>query len=170
MPKTAARATKAEAKSESRAGAPGSALAQRLRSFEDFRMGWPLADLLSHEWSDLMERTTGLIRIEETSEDGEIVVRAELPGIDPDKDVRVTLEDDVLTIHAERRDQRTEESEGTRRSEFHYGTLTRRLHVPRGIDPDAIAATYRDGILEVRVPAPAPAAETREIHVHRAEG
>lgn len=164
MPKTAARPTKSEPKAT-----PGSALAQRLRSFEDFRMGWPLADLLSHEWTDLMERTTGLIRIEEATENGDIVVRAELPGIDPAKDVHVTLEDDVLTIHAERRDQRTEESEGTRRSEFHYGMLTRRLHVPRGIDPDAIAATYRDGILEVRVPAPPPAAETREIAVHRAE-
>ena len=165
MPKTAARPTKSEPKA-----APGSALTQRLRSFEDFRMGWPLAELLSHEWTDLMERTTGMIRIEETTENGDVVVRAELPGIDPDKDVHVTLEDDVLTIHAERRDQRTEESEGTRRSEFHYGTLTRRLHVPRGIDPEAIAATYRDGILEVRVPAPAPVAETREIAVHRAEG
>ena len=159
MPKTAAHSTKP---------APGSALAQRLRAFEDFRMGWPLGDLLSHELSDLMERTTGMIRVEESTEGGFLVVRAELPGIDPDKDVHVTLEDDVLTISAERRDERTEENEGNRRTEFHYGSMTRRLRVPRGIDPETIAATYQDGILEVRVPAPAPTAETREIAVHRA--
>lgn len=163
MPKTAARPTKAAKPAQ------GSALTHRLRSLEDFRMGWPLADLLRDEWADLMERTTGLIRVEEAREDGNIVVRAELPGIDPDKDVHVTLEDDVLTIHAERRDERSEESEGTRRTEFHYGSMTRRLHVPRGIDPEAIEATYRDGILTVRVPAPTPQAETREIAVHRAE-
>lgn len=90
------------------------------------------------------------IRVEEAMEDGTYVVRAELPGIDPERDVEITLEDDVLTVHAER-EERTEEKH---RSEFRYGTFTRSLRLPAGARAEDVTAGYADGVLTVRVPMP----------------
>lgn len=88
-----------------------------------------------------------MMRVEIFEEAGQYVLRAELPGIDPDKDVDIAIEQGVLTVKAERREERTE----SHRSEFRYGTLTRSLTLPAGADEDDVQATYRDGILEVRV-------------------
>jgi HSP20 family protein len=99
------------------------------------------------------------IKVEEEIHDGALVVRAELPGIDPDKDVEVVVRDGLLTIAAERSREAREEGEGTFRSEFHYGSFTRTLQLPEGITPDDVTASYADGILEVRVPMPAPTPE-----------
>jgi HSP20 family protein len=90
------------------------------------------------------------IRCEEFVEDGKYVLRAELPGIDPEKDVEVSLADGVLTVAAERRESRKEQ----KRSEFCYGSLRRSLTLPKGADDDSVTATYRDGILQVTVSLP----------------
>ena len=156
-----------ETSTKTESGATGTMMAHRRWPFEDLLTGWPLTDVFAHEWNDLLERTGSFIRIEETQHDGDLVVRAELPGINPDKDVKVTLDGDMLTIHAERRDERHEEEGGTRRTEFHYGTATRRLRVPSGTDPSAVKATYKDGILEVHVPMPKAEPTAREITVER---
>jgi HSP20 family molecular chaperone IbpA len=89
-----------------------------------------------------------LMRCEEFVEDDRFVVRAELPGIDPDKDVDVTVSDGVLRIHAVRREEKKEKH----RSEFFYGELTRTLTLPKGADATALTASYRDGVLEVSTP------------------
>jgi HSP20 family molecular chaperone IbpA len=86
--------------------------------------------------------------VEDFVEDGKYVVRAELPGVDPEKDLEVTVSGGILTIKAERR----EESNGKHHSEFHYGTFTRSLTLPAGADEDLIEALYGHGILEVAVP------------------
>jgi HSP20 family protein len=88
-----------------------------------------------------------MIRMEDYVEDSHYVLRAELPGIDPDNDVEVALKDGVLTVKAERR----EEKKDSQRSEFHYGSFTRSMSLPAGADENDVVATYRDGILEVRV-------------------
>jgi HSP20 family molecular chaperone IbpA len=106
------------------------------------------------------------MRIEEEHRDGEIVVRAELPGVDPEKDVDITIENGMLRIRAERRKEEREESEGRTRSEFRYGMLSRTISLPSDVDPDAISASYRDGILEVHIPA-TKQAESRKINVNR---
>jgi HSP20 family protein len=114
------------------------------------------------EWADAPDLFTwfdsgagsGMLRVEETTTEGEHVVRVEVPGIDPETDASVTVEGDVLHIHATRRQEEETESEGYRRSEFRYGSFTRALPLPAGVDPEAVTATYRDGILEVRVPRP----------------
>jgi len=90
---------------------------------------------------------TQMIRVEEYLEDGQYVLRAELPGIDPDKDVDIAIEEGVLRVKAERREEKQE----PHRSEFRYGTFTRRIALPAGADEDDVQASYRDGILEVRV-------------------
>ena len=125
---------------------------------------WPFGDL-AREMGDL---ATGGIRVEELVDNGLLVIRAELPGIDPDKDVQVTVEDGMLSIRAERREEKRHGDEGHMRSEFRYGTFVRRVPLPRGASPDVVSASYRDGILEVRLPAPAPGSSSRRVPVERA--
>ena len=87
------------------------------------------------------------IRVEEHMEGDKYMIRAELPGIDPAKDVEVTVGSGLLTIHAERSDT----IEGKHRSEFRYGSFSRTLPMPADADEEAITASYRDGILTVAV-------------------
>ena len=109
-----------------------------------------------------------LLRIEEQQTDDSIVVRAELPGIDPDKDVEITLTDDVLRIHAERRSETKEDKDGRTRSEFRYGSFERSMRVPKDVDADDVKASYADGILEVRLPYKVPTqAQATRVPVSR---
>lgn len=94
------------------------------------------------------------MRLEESVEDNTLVVRAELPGIDPDKDVDVTVADGVLTISARREEKTEDRGDGSYRSEFRYGSMLRRIALPEGATGDDITASYKDGILEVRSPMP----------------
>jgi HSP20 family protein len=110
----------------------------------------PFGDMV--DWFEapltLLRPTTGhLMRVEDFVKDGSYVVRAELPGIDPDKDVEVTVANGILTIKAERR----EEEIGKHHSEFHYGTFSRSVTLPAGADEEHIDAVYGHGILEVTV-------------------
>lgn len=97
-----------------------------------------------------------IIRVDEFQEDGTLVVKAELPGIDPEKDVELTVSDDLLHIQAERREEEKIEEKGYVRRELRYGSFTRTLPLPKGVSEADIQASYKDGILEIRVPAPAP--------------
>jgi|SRR5690349_2055477 HSP20 family protein len=101
------------------------------------------------------------VRIEEFTEEDKYVVRAELPGLDPAKDIKVEVANGMLTISATRQQ---EEHDGAR-SEFHYGALTRRVLLPDGADEQAVVAKYTAGILEVTVPLSAKAAEARSITI-----
>ena len=105
------------------------------------------------KWFD-RERFSDLIKIEETRNDDHLVVRAEMPGIDPDKDVEISVVDGLLTIKAERRDEQREEQNGRTRSEFHYGSFQRTMRVPADAKSSDVVATYKDGILTITVPAP----------------
>jgi HSP20 family protein len=108
------------------------------------------------------------MRIEQQVTDDALVVRAELPGIDPDKDLEITVTDGYLHVRAERRSQHKEEMEGRTQSEFRYGALSRTRRLPPGVRADDIAASYRDGILEVRVPTPADAkSRARRVLVNK---
>jgi HSP20 family protein len=128
------------------------------------RRDWPFGrffDLFEPEFGRLFEGlaphvpfTEGRMRIEEEMQDGMLVIRAELPGIDPEKDVEIDVTDDRLAIRAERRSEETESKEGVVRSEFRYGSLSRIVALPRDTKIDDVTATYKDGILEVKVPVP----------------
>jgi len=87
------------------------------------------------------------IKVEEYVEGAHYLIRAELAGIDPEKDAQVTVGSGYLTIHAERSDK----IEGKHRSEFRYGSFSRTLTLPVNADEDAVTASYRDGILTVSV-------------------
>jgi HSP20 family protein len=106
------------------------------------------------------------LKVEEFRDNGSMVVRAELPGIDPDKDVEVTMTDNRLRIHAERTTKTDRSEDRMYRSEFRYGSFDRILPLPAGAKVDDVKATYLDGILEVRVPV-SEAAEVRKVAVAR---
>jgi len=82
-----------------------------------------------------------------------LVVRADLPGLDKD-DVKVEIENGVLSISGERREQHEEDRDGYYRSERHYGQFYRALPVPEGVSDEQCEATFKDGVLEVTLPAP----------------
>ncbi len=79
-------------------------------------------------------------------------MRAELPGVDPERDVDVSIVDGSLVIRAERRQETTSEERRMRRSELRYGSFSRVIALPPGTKESDIEATYKDGLLEVRVP------------------
>jgi HSP20 family protein len=95
-----------------------------------------------------------LIRVEEYRKDGTLVIRADLPGIDPDKDVEVAVSGGMLHIEAERRQEEKREEKGYVRREVHYGSLSRSLPLPAGVTEADITATYQGGVLEIRIPEP----------------
>jgi HSP20 family protein len=115
--------------------------------------------------SEFPMRPGQLIRVEDRLTDKESLLRAELPGVDPDKDVRVSAANGVLTIHAERR----EEEKEVNRTEFRYGMLQRSVRLPANANEEHISATYRKGILEVTVPLAAPEPSGRQIPVAKAD-
>jgi len=101
------------------------------------------------------------IRVEDFVEEGTYVLRSEIPGIDPDKDVEITVTADTLSIKGERR----EEQKDKRHHEFHYGSFARSVSLPPGTKPEDVTASYQDGVLEVRVPMAETASETRQVKV-----
>jgi len=106
-----------------------------------------MVDWLEAPWTVLRPAAGHVMRVEDFVKDGNYVVRAELPGMDPEKDVEVTITNGILTIKAERREEET----GKHHSEFHYGTFSRSVTLPAGADQDHIDAVYGSGILEVTV-------------------
>ena len=106
-----------------------------------------LLDWMESHFAMLRPFSAQPIRVEDYIEDGHYVVRAELPGIDPDKQVQVSVAKGVLTIRAERQ----EEHEGRFHSEFRYGAFSRHIPLPASADEDDITATYRKGVLEVSI-------------------
>ena len=116
----------------------------------DFFGGGALAERFAEGRADVM-------RLEEFVEDDTCVIRAEIPDVDPDKDIEISVSDGILRVRAHR-EQRSEDKRGeSYRSEFQYGSLQRTIQLPEGVSADDIKAAYKDGILEVRVPIPAPA-------------
>jgi HSP20 family protein len=81
------------------------------------------------------------------------VLRADLPGLS-EEDVSIELEDNVLTVSGERKAEHEEKKEGFYRVERSFGQFRRSLTLPDGVNPDAIAATFDRGVLEVRIPKP----------------
>jgi|SRR5581483_6513072 len=106
-----------------------------------------------------------LIRVDEYRDGDTVVIRAELAGIDPDKDVELTVADGMLRINAERRVEDKSADKGYSRHELRYGSLTRTLPLPEGTSESDIKASYTDGILEIRVPVSEPAPEAKPMKI-----
>lgn len=136
--------------------------AKAVEPFE-FEFGW--VDSMFDDWPRLVpfpRRLTaewmpqGTIRVEEFLENETLVIRAEMPGLDPAKDVELTITDGMLHIKAQRRKEEKAEEKGFVRRELRYGAFTRTLPLPEGVAEADVTAGYKDGILEIRVPVPKP--------------
>jgi len=87
--------------------------------------------------------------------DDHYVLHADLPGL-AEQDINIELESGVLRVSGERKAERTEENKrGYRRIERSYGSFSRALKLPDGVDGDAVEASFANGVLEVKIPKPA---------------
>ena len=100
----------------------------------------------------------------------DLVIRCELPGIDPENDVEITLNENVLTIHGERRYEERQNANGGSRFESGYGSFSRSVVLPDGVTENDIQATYVNGILEVVVPGVLQLTEPKRISIEVVSG
>ncbi|MCG2622105.1 Hsp20/alpha crystallin family protein [Arthrobacter sp. I2-34] len=127
-----------------------------------FDMPEPFRRFFEGEWD------ASWLRVEEFRDGPTMVVRAELPGVDPDQDVDITVREGTLHIRAERRERTEEKTKSGYRSEFRYGSFSRNVTLPPGCRQEDVTATYRDGVLEVRIPVPQePPAGTGKVNISR---
>ena len=94
--------------------------------------------------------------------DGAIELTAELPGLARD-DVHIDLQDDVLTISGEKKSSTESREKGFRMIERRYGSFSRSVRLPAGVQPDKVAATMKDGVLTIKAPFDADAASRRVV-------
>jgi HSP20 family protein len=120
------------------------------RLFEDFGFGRGL--LAPRGWGETRQSLWSP-PVEVLERGGQLIIRADLPGLSKN-DVKVEITDEALTIQGERKQEREENREGYHRSERSYGSFYRSIPLPEGIDPEQAKASFREGVLEVTLPAP----------------
>ena len=132
------------------------------RMMEDFfgrrmRPWWP------DRWCRGEEMDLKVPTVDLFEEKDEVVVKAELPGIDKDN-VEVKLSDHTLTIKGEKKKEEEVKEENYYRSERSYGSFLRTLELPKDVHADKVKATFKNGVLEVRMPK-TEEAKAKEIKV-----
>ncbi len=140
--------------------------------FDDFGLGrsW-LAPRRGRNWMTTPLRASmeaWAPDIEIYQQNNDLVVRADLPGLKKD-DVSIDVTDNEITISGERRQEQQTEREGIYRTERSYGSFCRTIPLPEGAITDQAKATFKDGVLEVRMPAP-PEQVTRGRRLEIKEG
>jgi HSP20 family protein len=117
-----------------------------------FGRGW-LVPRLPSEWMRTARTENWRPDIEMFQRNTDLIVRADLPGLKKD-DVKVEITQDAVTIQGERRHEHEEEKDGVYRSERSYGSFCRVMALPEGAIVDQAKATFKDGVLEITMPAP----------------
>ena len=130
------------------------------RMFEGFGGGMLPSDLFEESPLELGQMSWP--QIEMMERDGNLIVRADLPGLDK-KDIRVNLEDDSIVIEGERRAEHEDKREGYFHSERSYGSFQRRIPLPRGVDVSSCDAHFENGVLEVKLKLPKSTGRSVEI-------
>lgn len=102
--------------------------------------------------------------LEVRKKDNNLVVCADLPGIDS-KDVKVEVDNDTLIIQGERKHEHAEDKEGWHRSERTYGNFYRAIPLPEGAKSDQAKADFRNGVLEITIPVEEPKSNRRQIQI-----
>jgi HSP20 family protein len=129
------------------------------RMFDDFGFG--------RRWMRPLWRQTGAEmwapEVEVFQKNNEVTIRADLPGLTRE-DVSVDITDGSVTIQGERKHEHEEEREGYYRSERSYGSFCRVIPLPEGTITEQAKASFKDGVLEITVPAP-PVAKGRRVEI-----
>ena len=139
------------------------------RLFDDFGFG---SNWLGPSFGrDFFRRSLGEFRqslwspqIETFEREGQLVIRADLPGLKKD-DVNVEITDDAITISGERRDEDEERREGYYRSERSYGSFFRSIPLPEGVNAEDANATFNNGVLEITMQAPQLQSRGRRLEI-----
>lgn len=103
-------------------------------------------------------------QVEVFEREGQLVVRADLPGLTKDE-VKVEVADNAITISGERKSEHEEKGEGFYRSERSYGSFYRQIPLPEGVNADDARATFNNGVLEISVPAPQRQPRSRRLEI-----
>lgn len=120
----------------------------------------------AEEWFPTTTWRAGLPMLESYVRDGELIVRADLPGIDP-KAVELAVEGHRLVVRGERKAKEERKEKDYVYREVAYGRFERAIDLPEGVDTDSIKATYHDGVLEITMKAPkAMVAKKVPITIH----
>ncbi len=98
------------------------------------------------------------------SENGDILVRAELPGVKPE-DVDITLSRGVLTISGQRQAEQERQGAGYYVRERRHGSFRRSMQLPEGVDESSISARFENGVLELRIAGAAAVQEPKRIQI-----
>jgi HSP20 family protein len=152
-------------------------MAWELTTWKPFRELEPFRDFermrrdMDRFWDSFFQR--GVRRTDEDAEwlpsldvaetKDEIVVKAEVPGMDP-KDIDISLSDGLLTIKGEKKQEREEKEEDYHLVERSYGTFTRSIRLPKEVRRDKISASYKNGVLKVTLPK-SEEAKQKEIKI-----
>lgn len=133
------------------------------RMFEEFGFGrgW-------HRPGFMTESMSWTPQIDISQRNNELVIRADLPGMNKE-DVKVDVSDDAITIQGERRREHEEDRAGAYRIERSYGSFYRAIPLPEGALTEQAKATFKDGVLEITMPAP-PEQVTRGRRLEISEG
>jgi len=126
-----------------------------LTRWEPFAEFGELRGQLDRMFGDLIEspprRWTPAIDV--VRDNGNLVIRADVPGIKPE-DVKIEVEDDILTVSGEHEEKKEEKDKQYLRRERRYGSFRRSMALPPGVEAKQIKATTHDGVVEVIVPLP----------------
>ncbi|MGW4420671.1 Hsp20/alpha crystallin family protein [Streptosporangium sp. NPDC004631] len=124
-----------------------------------------LLDLLDAPFATMRSQGQQAMRFEDYVKGGRYVLRAELPGVNPEN-IEIDLNNGILTIHAERQ----EEEKDQQRTEFRYGSFTRSITLPPTVDEKDVKAGYDQGILEVSMKLARPEEKSKRIPVEAHHG
>jgi HSP20 family protein len=117
------------------------------RTFNPF-----LSNLFDDEFFPVLtNRTSSMPAVNIKESDKDFVLELAVPGTDK-KDLKIDINDDVVTISTESRSEKEEDNDGYKRKEFSYSTFCRSFYLPENVNRDKIQASYKDGILKVELP------------------
>ena len=138
------------------------------RLFEDFGFGrgWmsPAMGEMSPSGFRELGRAAWTPQVEVFRRGDQLVIRCDLPGMRKE-DVRVDLQHDQLVIQGQRTWENEEDREGVMRSERHYGSFYRAIPLPEGVRAEDARANYKDGVLEISLPAPEERPRGRRVQI-----
>lgn len=123
---------------------------------------WGLLESFRREMDDLMTRffgdegngetlTTWAPRVDVEETEKEVLIKTDLPGVDP-KNVEIAIENGVLSIRGERKEEREEKKKNYHRVERFMGTFYRAIPLPPGVDADKVTATSSQGVVTITIP------------------
>lgn len=140
------------------------------RLFEDFQ-GFRVGSFLGREFFPFtkeLEHVDWVPRIEVLKHNGELTVRADLPGMTKEN-VKVEVTDEALTLSGERKEEKEEKRAGYYRTERNYGSFYRRIPLPEGTNTDKAVATFKNGVLEVTMQVPKTVPRIRQVEIKEGE-